>query len=206
MYPLDRGSNSLIKSLRDANIGPNGTKLDPKTKEIIPGTENSTHVYAELGGVVPNMMTARVEEAMHFFGKLLKHIGEDRILWGTDCLWFASPQPIIEAFRCFEISTKFQEKYGYPALTQERKSKIFGQNSARLQTVRGIDTYVGKCHADIVGEMAMRHKRELDEEFGRRRDMIDRVWGPRTRREFLALHDQEEREKQFWSGRIPHRS
>jgi hypothetical protein len=203
-YPLDRGSNSLIKSLRDANIGPNGTRLDPDTKEIIQGSENSTHVYAELGGVWPNLATGRIEEAMHFFGKLLLHIGEDRIVWGTDCLWFGSPQPVIEAFRCFEISTEFQETYGYPALTQARKEKIFGQNSARLQMARGINHLYGKCHADIVGPQA-KFKRELDEEFGRRRDMIANVWGPRTRREFLALHEHEEQEKRFWSGRFPSR-
>jgi hypothetical protein len=204
MYPLDRGTNSLIKSLRDSNIGPNGTKLDPQTKEIIAGTEDSTHVYAELGGVWPNLATGRVEEAMHFFGKLLLHIGEDRIVWGTDCLWFGSPQPVIEAFRCFEISEAFQETYGYPALTRQIKEKIFGQNSARMQMARGITNLYGKCHADIVGEEA-RLKRELDQEFGRRRDMVANVWGPRTRREFLALHAHEEAEKRFWSGRFPRR-
>ena len=205
MYPLDRGTNSLIKSLRDANIGPNGTKLDPKTKEVMSGTEDSTHVFAELGGVVPNLMTGRVEEAMHFFGKLLTHIGEDRIVWGTDCLWFGSPQPIIEAFRCFEISDDFQQKYGYPALTPERKLKIFGQNSAHLQMARGINDLVGKCHSDLVDQQAALHRRDLDEEWGPRRDMVARVWGPRTRRQFLSLHAHEEREKQFWSGRIPGR-
>jgi uncharacterized protein len=205
MFPLDRGTNSLIKSLRDANIGPNGTKLDPDTKEVMSGTEDSTYVYAELGGVVPNLMTGRVEEAMHFFGKLLKHIGEDRIVWGTDCLWFGSPQPVIEAFRCFEISKEFQEKYDYPELTKARKEKIFGQNSARLQMARGINNLVGKCHDDIVGEQA-RLKRELDEEWGPRRDMVARVWGPKTRRDFLRLHNHEEEEKRHWSGRIPFRS
>jgi hypothetical protein len=204
IYPLDRGSNSLIKSLRDANIGPNGTRLDPDTKEVMSGTENTTNVYAELGGVVPNLMTGRIEEAMHFFGKLLKHIGENRILWGTDCLWFGSPQPVIEAFRCFEISEEFQEMYGYPALTREIKAKIFGQNSARLQLVRGVDHLYGKCHSEIVGEQA-RLKLELDQEWGPRRDMVKPVWGPRTRREFLALHAHEEHEKRYWSGRVPHK-
>ena len=52
-------------------------------------------------------MTGRHTEAMHYWGKLLKHIGEDRIVWGTDCLWFGSPQPAIEAFRCMEISQEF---------------------------------------------------------------------------------------------------
>jgi hypothetical protein len=205
-YPLERGANSLIKSLRDANIGPNGTKLDPDTKEIMAGTEGSTHVYAELGGVWPNLATGRVEEAMHFFGKMLTHIGEDRIVWGTDCLWFGSPQPVIEAFRCFEISEEFQETYGYPALTQERKEKILGQNSARMNMEgRGITGLYGKCHADIVGDEQAKLKRELDGEFGPRRDMMEAVWAPRTRRQFLALHEREEEEKRQMSGRVPSR-
>ena len=94
-----------------------------------------THVYAECGGAWPNLMLGRVEEAMHYWGKLLKHIGEDRIVWATDCLWFGCPQPVIQAFRAFEISQEFQDKYGYPALTQARKEKILGQNAAKLQNI-----------------------------------------------------------------------
>jgi hypothetical protein len=196
-YPLDRGVNSLVKSLRDNNIGPNGTRLDGSAGP-------TTHVYAECGGVWPNLLTGRMEEAMHYWGKLLKHIGEDRIVWGTDCLWFGSPQPVIQAFRAFEISQEFQDMYGYPALTQARKQKILGQNAARLQAVRGVDV-VGKCHDQIVGSAFMKLKRDLDQEFGKRRDMMANVWGPRTRREFLNLRAQEHREKVRWSGRIPSR-
>ena len=204
MYPLDRGVNSLIKSLRDNNIGPNGTKLDPNTKEVIPGTENSTHVYAECGGVWPCLLTGRVQEAMHYWGKLLKHIGEDRIVWGTDCLWFGSPQPPIQAFRCFQISKDFQDTYGYPELTQARKEKILGQNAAKLQNVRsGIDIH--GCHSDYVGKQAAYFKRQLDEEWGPRRDMMFNVPGPRTRREFLSLVRHEHFEKLRWSGRFPTR-
>ena len=121
----------------------------------------------------PNLMTGRVEEAMHYWGKLLKYVGEDRIVWGTDCLWFGCPQPIIQAFRAFEISQEFQDKYGYPALTQARKEKILGQNAAKLQNVRKntIGAIKG-CHSDFVGQAFLQLKRELDEEFGKRRDMI----------------------------------
>jgi hypothetical protein len=203
---IERGVNSLIKSLRDNNIGPNGTKLDPTTKEIIPGTENSTWVYAECGGTWPNLMTGRVDEAMHYWGKLLKHIGEDRIVWGTDCLWFGSPQPVIEGFRCFQISDAFQMMYGYPALTQAKKAKILGINARDLQNIRRPNNPITACrHSDIVTASARQLRRELDEEFGRRRDMIKHVWAPRTRREFLALRAAENREKLHWSGRSPSR-
>ena len=195
MYPLDRGVNSLIKSLRDSNIGPNGTDLDN------PNSGPTTNVYAETGGVWMNLLTGRAEEAQHYWGKLLKHIGEDRIVWGTDCLWFGSPQPAIEAFRCFEISQQFQDTYGYPALTQARKEKILGQNAARLQSIRdGVS--ISGCHTDFVAAKHQKLKKELDEEFGPRRDMVVPVWGPRSRREFLALNRHEYQEKLAWSGNI----
>jgi hypothetical protein len=70
------------------------------------------------------------EQAAHVIGKLLKHVGEDRVVWGTDSIWYGSPQPQIEAFRAFEISEELREKHGYPALTKEIKAKIFGLNAA----------------------------------------------------------------------------
>jgi hypothetical protein len=196
-YPLDRGVNSLIYSLRKTGIGPNGVPMEGFS---IP----HTNVYAECGGVWPSLMVGRVEEAMHYWGKLLKYIGEDRIVWGTDCLWFGSPQPVIEAFRMFEISDEFQQKYGYPALTQARKEKILGQNAARLQNVRkNTIGHIQGCHSDFVGQAFLKLKRELDEEFGRRRDMMFNVPAPRTRREFMTLVREEHREKLARSGRIP---
>lgn len=140
-FPRDRSVNALITSLRDAGIGPNGINL--------PGFEGmpETHVYVDCATVWANLMTRPIE-AQHYWGKLLKHIGEDRILWGTDCLWFGSPQPLIEGFRTFTISDELQNKYGYPALTQARKEKILGRNAARLQAVRG--KQISGCHDDHV--------------------------------------------------------
>ena len=79
---------------------------------------------------------SRPDEAAHVMGKLLKYFGEERILWGTDSIWYGSPQDQIQAFRTFRISDEFQERFGYPALTAEAKRRIFGLNGAR---VYGID-------------------------------------------------------------------
>lgn len=65
-------------------------------------------MYAELG-VLWRELRARPEQAAHTLGKLLVHLGEDRILWGTDCIWFGSPQEQIEAFRAFEIPERMQD-------------------------------------------------------------------------------------------------
>ena len=43
-------------------------------------------------------------QAAHVLGKLLSRLGEDRVLWGTDSVWYGPPQTQIMAFRAFEIS------------------------------------------------------------------------------------------------------
>ena len=55
------------------------------------------------------------DEAAHVLGKLLVAFGPERILWGTDSIWYGSPQDQIAAFRTFEITPAFQEQFGYPA-------------------------------------------------------------------------------------------
>ena len=120
------GVDRLISSARNAGIGP------------------GENVYAELGSTWRFLMS-RPTEAAHVLGKLLVHIGEDNILWGTDSLWYGSPQDQIESFRAFSISSEFQETYGYPALTDEVKTKIFGRNAARLH---GLDPATGACRFD----------------------------------------------------------
>jgi hypothetical protein len=117
------GVNRLIASLERAGVGPN---------------EN---VYAELGSTWWNLMRAPTQAA-HVLGKLLKHVGEDNVVWGTDCLFYGSPQPQIQAFRAFHISDELQERHGYPALTTERKAKILGLNAARLY---GIEPVPPRC-------------------------------------------------------------
>ena len=161
-YPLDRGVNSLIHALRQAGIGPNGRALDGG------GPATAAAVYADCSGVWAEVMVGRRAEDMHYWGKLLKHVGEDRILWGSQGVFYGSPQPLIEGFRAFQISEEFQERYGYPALTQEIKEKILGRNAARLLALGPRNAPIRGCHSDHVANQAAR--REV-----------------RTRRELLAL-------------------
>ena len=75
-------------------------------------------------------------EAAHVLGKLLKYVGPDNVLWGTDAIWYGPTQAAVDAFRAFQIPESMQAAYGYPALTPEVKEKILGLNAAR---VYGID-------------------------------------------------------------------
>lgn len=119
----DQGVNRLIRSVNEAGIG------------------HGDNVYAELGTTWRNVM-ADCDQAAHLLGKLLLTFGEDRILWGTDSLWYGSPQDQIQAFRTFQISEEFQERYGYPAVTDEMRRKILGRNALALH---GIDPAEVTC-------------------------------------------------------------
>jgi hypothetical protein len=67
-------------------------------------------------------------------------------VWGTDSIWYGSPQPLIDAFRAFEIPSRMQEESGYPALTVATKAKILGVNA---RSVYGItDDDVARASAD----------------------------------------------------------
>ena len=112
-----QGVDRLIKSHQDAGL-----------------RRNQGNLYAEMGSLWRYFMT-RPDEAAHVIGKLLKYFGEERIMWGTDSIWYGSPQDQIQAFRAFRISEEFQERYGYPALTAEAKRKIFGLNGARVYEI-----------------------------------------------------------------------
>lgn len=109
----DRGVSRLVTSLADA------------------GVEPGTNVYAELGSTW-FLMLRRPHEAAHVLGKLLVALGEDRVLWGTDSVWYGAPQRLIDAFRAFRIPEWMQERYGYPALSDAAKAKILGGNASRL--------------------------------------------------------------------------
>jgi len=90
------------------------------------------NVYCEIGSFFGPLAIAHPVMAMHGMGKNIKYYGADRVIWGTDCLWWGSPHWVIEAFKRFQISDELCEKFGYCKLTKEDKAKIFGLNAARI--------------------------------------------------------------------------
>ena len=105
------------------------------------GVGPNENVYAELGSTWWTIMRDP-DQAAHLLGKLLRYVGEDNVLWGTDCIFYGSPQDQIQTFRSFQISNEFQERFGYPELTDRLKAKVLGLNGAR---VYGIDPSSRKC-------------------------------------------------------------
>ena len=93
------------------------------------------NVYCEIGSFFNTLAIVHPEMCMHGMGKNIKYYGSDHVIWGTDCLWWGSPQWAIDAFKRFQISDEMCEKFGYKKLTKEDKAKIFGLNAARLYNV-----------------------------------------------------------------------
>jgi predicted TIM-barrel fold metal-dependent hydrolase len=158
------GVNRLIAAMKRARVGPN---------------EN---VYAELGSTWWTIMRDP-EQAAHVLGKLLRHVGEDNVLWGTDCIFYGSPQDQIQAFRAFRISQEFQERYGYPELTPLRKAKVLGLNAARVYGVEPVKRryeFTRRDLEDIRTVLPFKHE----------------TYGPRDRREVERLR----RAHRGWPG------
>ena len=103
-----------------------------KIKERHPKMNN---VYPEIGSAFGSLAIAHPIMAQHLIGKNVKLYGADHVIWGTDCLWWGSPQWVIDAFKRFQISDELCEKFGYKKLTKDDKAKIFGLNAAKIYGV-----------------------------------------------------------------------
>jgi predicted TIM-barrel fold metal-dependent hydrolase len=95
-----------------------------------------SNVYPEIGSSFGLLAVAHPQMCQHLIGKNVKHYGADHVIWGTDCLWWGSPQWVIDAMKRFQISDPLCEQFGYEKLTKEDKAKVFGLNAARIY---GID-------------------------------------------------------------------
>ncbi len=90
------------------------------------------NTYAEIGTTWASAIVTFPTVAAHLIGQLLKFMGPDRVVFGSDSVWYGSPQWQIEALWRFQIPEDMRRRYGYPELTPEIKRKILGLNSARL--------------------------------------------------------------------------
>lgn len=100
-----------------------------KIKDRNPDINN---IYPEIGSSFGLLSIAHPEMCQHLIGKNIKHYGADHVIWGTDCLWWGSPQWVIDAMKRFQISDRLCEKFGYAKVTKDDKAKIFGLNAAKI--------------------------------------------------------------------------
>lgn len=98
-------------------------------KQKEPGLKN---IYMELGSTFGQLVTTNPTACAHLLGQIIAAFGADHVLWGTDSIWYGTPQWQIEAFRRFEIPEVLVEMHGYAPLTRAVKAQIFGLNAARV--------------------------------------------------------------------------
>ena len=110
------------------------------TTEYAQLVKDLPNCYAEIGTTWASSVVTFPTVAAHIMGQLLKFMGEDRVVFGSDSVWYGSPQWQIEALWRFQIPEALREKHGYPALTESAKRKILGLTSAKLYGIRGVDT------------------------------------------------------------------
>jgi predicted TIM-barrel fold metal-dependent hydrolase len=140
------------------------------------GIPRNSNVYAELGSTWRYVMR-NPDTAAHVVGKLVKHIGEKNVLYGSDCIWYGSPQDQIQAFRTFQISDAFQERCGYPKITPELRARIFGLNATRPYGI-DVDEVIKRARHDAIERRRAQYRESPDPHF--------LTFGPKNRREFLA--------------------
>src|SRR6185369_2210805 len=139
------------------------------------GIKPGSNVFAELGSTW-RFMLRDPDSAAHGLGKLFKFVGEDNVLWGTDSIWYGSPQDQIQAFRTFQISDELVAMHGYPKITPALRAKVFGRNALGVYKV-SVDVLKQHLPRDQVAKHILAYRERPDPTF--------LTHGPKTRREFL---------------------
>jgi predicted TIM-barrel fold metal-dependent hydrolase len=127
-----------------------------RMKDAEPSTSN---IYMELGSTFAQLVTTYPLICAHLLGQIIRSFGIDHVLWGTDSIWYGTPQWQIEAFRRFEIPQELIEKHQYQPLTRRVKERVFGLNSAK---VFGIDVKAKRREIpnDALGRLRMSYLEE----------------------------------------------
>jgi predicted TIM-barrel fold metal-dependent hydrolase len=145
-----------------------------KTNEI----PDLTNVYSELGAVFAGAVTDGVEAVADLLGKLINAFGADHVIWGTDSIWYGTPQWQIEALKTFQMPPRLIEERGYPEITDDIRAQIFGRNAARLY---GIDVDEVRCTvpSDLLAQARAAYPEVAQPSL--------RQYGFKTRREFFKF-------------------
>jgi uncharacterized protein len=178
--------DALINSLRKAGL------------DAPANGGNSPNVWAELGSVWRSCM-GDPDQAAHLLGKLITWVGPKRVAWGTDSLWYGSPQAEIVALRRFEFTAEGKELYGLPyglegdrddpqqpAATPDRsiRNAILGRNAAKAYEV-DVDAARNAIHCDQVEALRSDYLTGVGTLVESAPLSSNQLIGARTRRELL---------------------
>jgi predicted TIM-barrel fold metal-dependent hydrolase len=121
----------------------------------IPSKYGVTNVYGDLGQIFAQTTVSEPGLCAALMGTLIRGLGADHVVWGTDAVWTGSPQWQIEALRRLEIPEEMQRRHGFAPLGPADgpvKRMIFGETSARM--------YNYQRRADLLDDGVSRAKRD----------------------------------------------
>ena len=190
----NRTVDSLIKALRENNWD--------ATRFVKPGKKfgNCPNVYAELGSVWRDYM-ADPSSCAHLLGKLITYVGPKRVAWGTDSLWYGSPQKEIVALRRFEFSQEAKDFYNLPYGLEGDVEDPTKPAPKKARTIRNAILGRNAAAAYRIDPDAHRNALSCDAVQGVRETYVtdpltqkessplrtNAMSGPRTRRELFAM-------------------
>jgi len=157
LRPLRKFDDAYLQSFEDTGDIPWVTELAK-----IPAKYGVSNVYAELGTAFATSATTYPRHCAALLGTLIKGMGSDRVLWGTDSVWYGSPQWQIEAFRRIEIPPDLQERFGFQPLGPADglvKNAVLGYNAARLYGVKLSEENAHLPAEDHLSQMKARWER-----------------------------------------------
>jgi predicted TIM-barrel fold metal-dependent hydrolase len=126
----------------------------------IPAKFGVTNVYGDLGQIFAQSTVADPRVCAAMMGQLVKGLGADHVVWGSDAIWTGSPQWQIEALRRLEIPEDMQKRHGFQPLGPADgpvKSAILGETNARLYK------YTKEWRAALPGDRMSALRREYEE-------------------------------------------
>jgi uncharacterized protein len=135
----------------------------------IPAKFGVNNVYGDLGQIFAQTTMAEPRLAAALMGILVRGLGPERVVWGTDAVWTGSPQWQIESLRRLEIPEDMQKKYGFRPLGAADgpvKTAIFGGNNARIYK------YPVPARAELENDRFAQIKRQYEANGGERSNQV----------------------------------
>ncbi|WP_050625947.1 amidohydrolase family protein [Bradyrhizobium viridifuturi] len=103
----------------------------PYFEECVYLASRYPNVYLALSGTMHLPFVAPWDFKM-YMGRLLRDVGSDRLLWGSEAPLTGNPRPAIEWFWNMQIDEELQDRHGFPQISEMDKRQILGLNQARL--------------------------------------------------------------------------
>ncbi len=108
------------------------------TTEYAQLVQNLPNCYAEIGTTWASSIVTFPTVAAHIMGQLMKFMGEDRIVFGSDSVWYGSPQWQIEALWRFQIPEELRKKYRLPGADRASQAQDPGSDLGEVVRHQGI--------------------------------------------------------------------